>query len=70
MLECKEHVTRGSKRLVVVAPNVSTARPDTSGISTPDDAPSAKKQPTLPDVSDATAPLTLAQKVAASARMT
>jgi len=64
MLECKEHVTRGSKRLVVVAPTVSTARPDTSGISTPDDAPSAKKQPTLPDVSDAPAPLTLPQKVA------
>ena len=39
MLECKQHATRGNKRFVVVAPTVSTARPDTSGISTPDDAP-------------------------------
>ena len=39
MLECKNHDQRGNKRLVVVAPTVSTARPDTSGIDTPDDVP-------------------------------
>ena len=42
MLECKDHTVRGSKRLVVVAPTVSTARPDTSSIRTPDDVPTKK----------------------------
>ena len=39
MLECKRHAPRGNKRFVVVAPTISTARPDTRSISTPDDTP-------------------------------
>ena len=40
LLECKPgHKMHCNKRLVVVAPTASTARPVTSGISTPDDVP-------------------------------
>jgi len=39
MLECKEHVQRGNKRLIDVSPTVSTARPDTRGINRPEDMP-------------------------------
>jgi hypothetical protein len=71
MLECKQHVVRRNKRrnmrLVEVVPSVSTARADTSGITTVDDAPSAKNQSTPPDVSDALVQLTLHQKVAPNA---
>jgi len=62
MLECKEHTARSNKRLVVVAPTVSTARPDTSGISTPADVP---KQPGSGGGSSSSpTTLTLPQKVA------
>ena len=62
MLECKRHATRGDKRFVVVGPTVSTARPDTSGINTPDDVP---KQPgSGGGASPSPTKLTLPQKVA------
>jgi len=43
MLQCTEHVTRGDKRLVVVAPTVSTNTPRTNSIMEPDTVPSKGK---------------------------
>ena len=39
MIECKAHETRGNKRLILTNMSVSTNRPDTSAILTPDTVP-------------------------------
>jgi len=54
MLECTRHETRGDKRLVVVAPTVSTNTPRTNSIMEPDTVPSKGKQKLAAELAAAT----------------